>query len=55
MSVMGNERIVVFGNDNFEQSTILRTGPDGLTRVLTHTSWAEPESLLVPPRGGRGR
>jgi hypothetical protein len=31
----------------FEQSTILRTGPDGLTRVITRTSWAERESVLV--------
>jgi hypothetical protein len=33
--------------DGFEQSTILRTGPDGLTRVGTRRSWAERESLLV--------
>jgi hypothetical protein len=31
----------------FEQSTILRTGPDGLTRVITRRSWAERESVLV--------
>jgi hypothetical protein len=31
----------------FEQSTILRTGPDGLTRVLTRRSSAERESVLV--------
>jgi len=29
---------VMFG-DGFAQSTILRTGPDGLTRVITRTSW----------------
>jgi hypothetical protein len=28
----------MFG-DGFAQSTILRTGPDGLTRVITRTSW----------------
>jgi len=33
--------------DGFEQSTILRTGPDGLTRVITRTSWARRESGLV--------
>jgi len=33
--------------DGFEQSTILRTGPDGLTRVITRTSWARRESVLV--------
>jgi hypothetical protein len=26
---------------------ILRTGPDGLTRVITRKSWAERESVLV--------
>ena len=31
----------------FEQSTILRTGPDGLTRVITRTSWDRRESVLV--------
>ena len=31
----------------FEQSTILRTGPDGLTRVITRSSWDERESVLV--------
>jgi hypothetical protein len=36
----------MFG-DGFEQFTILRTGPDGLTRVITRRSWAEPESVLV--------
>jgi hypothetical protein len=36
----------MFG-DGFEQSTILRTGPDGLTRLITRSSWAERESLLV--------
>jgi len=35
----------MFG-DGFEQSTILRTGPDGLTRVITRSSWAERESML---------
>jgi hypothetical protein len=36
----------MFG-DGFEQATILRTGPDGLTRIITRTSWASRESLLV--------
>jgi hypothetical protein len=36
----------MFG-DGFEQSTILRIGPDGLTRVITRRSWAERESVLV--------
>jgi hypothetical protein len=36
--------------DGFEQSTILRTGPDGLTRVITRSSWAERESVLVEAR-----
>jgi hypothetical protein len=31
----------------FEQSTILPTGPNGLTRVITRRSWAERESVLV--------
>jgi hypothetical protein len=31
----------------FEQATILRTGPDGLTRVIVRSSWAERESILV--------
>jgi hypothetical protein len=39
----------VFG-DGSEQSTILRAGPDGLTRVLVRTSWSERESLLVDAR-----
>jgi hypothetical protein len=39
----------MFG-DGFEQSTILRTGPDGLTRALARGSWAERESLLVDAR-----
>jgi hypothetical protein len=33
--------------DGFEQATILRTGPDGLTRVLVRNSWSERESILV--------
>jgi hypothetical protein len=37
---------MMFG-DGFEQSTILRTGPDGLTRAITRRSWAERESVLV--------
>jgi hypothetical protein len=37
----------MFNGDGFEQSTILRTGPDGLTRVITRSSWAERESVLV--------
>jgi hypothetical protein len=36
----------MFG-DGFEQSTILRAGPDGLTRVIVRSSWAERESILV--------
>ena len=28
----------MFGN-GFELSTILRTGPDGLTRLITRSSW----------------
>jgi hypothetical protein len=39
----------MFG-DNFEQSTILRTGPDGLTRVIVRHSWSERESILVDAR-----
>lgn len=31
----------------FEPSTILRTGPDGLTRVITRSSWDSRESVLV--------
>ena len=42
----------MFG-DGFEQSTILRTGPDGLTRVTTRSSWAKRESVLVEARGSR--
>jgi hypothetical protein len=38
----------MFGH-GFEQPTILRTGPDGLTRVITRRSWAERESVLVEP------
>jgi hypothetical protein len=34
----------------FEQSTILRAGPDGLARVITRTSWSDRESLLVDAR-----
>jgi len=40
----------MFG-DGFEQSTILRTGPDGLTRVITGRSWARRESVLVEAYG----
>src|SRR5262245_56824512 len=36
----------MFG-DRFEQATILRTGPDGLTRVIVRRSWSERESILV--------
>jgi hypothetical protein len=39
----------MFG-DGFEQSTILRTDPDGQTRVITRRSWAERESVLVEAR-----
>ena len=36
--------------DTFEQATILRTGPDGLTRVIVRSSWDERESILVDAR-----
>ena len=36
----------MFG-DGFEQSTILRTGPDDVTRVITRSSWDRRESVLV--------
>ena len=37
----------MFG-DGFEQSTILRTGSDGLTRIITRSSWAKRrKSVLV--------
>jgi hypothetical protein len=36
----------MFG-DGFEQATILRVGPDGLTRVIVRSSWRERESILV--------
>jgi hypothetical protein len=39
----------MFG-DGFEQSTILRTAPDRLTRVITRSSWAERQSVLVEAR-----
>ncbi len=39
----------MFG-DGFEQFTILRTGPDGPTRVITRRSWAERESVVVEAR-----
>jgi hypothetical protein len=42
----------MFG-DGFEQATILRTGPDGLTRVIVRSSWAERESILVQARERR--
>jgi hypothetical protein len=32
----------MFG-DGFEMATITRTGPDGLTRVITRTSWLREE------------
>jgi len=37
---------MMFGG-TFEQATILRTGPDGLTRVIVRSSWAERESICV--------
>jgi hypothetical protein len=37
---------MMFG-DGFEQSAILRTGPDGLTRVITRSSSDGHESVLV--------
>jgi hypothetical protein len=46
VAVADAPRIVMFG-DGFEESTILRTGPDGLKRVITRRSWAERESVLV--------
>jgi hypothetical protein len=36
----------MFGN-GFEQATIVRTGPDGLTHVIVRSSWRERESILV--------
>lgn len=36
----------MFG-DGFEQSTILKTGPDGLTKVITRSSWSDREVDLV--------
>jgi hypothetical protein len=36
----------MFG-DGFEMATILRTGPDGLTRIIVRHSWSERESTLV--------
>jgi hypothetical protein len=33
--------------DRFEHSTILRPSPDGLTRVITRSSWDRRESVLV--------
>ena len=33
--------------DGFEQAAILRTGPDGLTRIIVRNSWAARESILV--------
>jgi hypothetical protein len=36
----------MFG-DGFEQATILRTGHDGLTRVVVRSSWSDRESILV--------
>src|SRR5262245_1896565 len=33
----------------FEQSTVLHTGLDRLARVITRTSWAERELVLVEP------
>ena len=32
--------------DGFEQATILRTGPDGLTRIIVLV-WAARQSILV--------
>jgi hypothetical protein len=37
-------------NSTFEQATILRTGPDGLTKVLFRSSWTERESVLFEAR-----
>jgi hypothetical protein len=31
----------------FEQATIVRTGPDGLTCVIARSSWDRRESVLV--------
>ena len=49
VAVRARETVVMFG-DGFEQATILRTGPDGLTRVIVRSSWAGRESLLVDAR-----
>ena len=46
------EREVMFG-DGFEQSTILRTGPDGLTRVITREVMGSPG--VGARRGQAGR
>jgi hypothetical protein len=43
---------MMFG-DGFEQSRILRTGPDGLTRVITHSSWGARKSEPVEPYEAR--
>jgi hypothetical protein len=34
----------------FEQSTILRNGPDDLTRVITRSSWDSRGSVLIESR-----
>ena len=39
----------MFG-DGFQMATILRTGLDGLPRVIVPHSWSERESLLVDAR-----
>jgi len=36
----------MFGG-GFEQATILRAGPDGLTRIIVRSSWAARESIFV--------
>jgi hypothetical protein len=41
----------MFG-DGFEQSTILRTGPDGLTRVIERWSKFQREALGFTPSWG---
>jgi hypothetical protein len=47
MEIRKNEEQGHVRNDGFEMATILRTGPDGLTRVITRSSWADRESVLV--------
>jgi hypothetical protein len=38
---------VTLDADGFEMATILREGADGLTRIVTRSSWQERESAPV--------